>query len=120
MKFLISTIQICLLGFALGLFFPWWTIAVAAFIVPLFIYQSPLRSFLTGFLGIFAFWLLLTITINSSNHSILASKIAFVLPLGGSVPALILITAFIGGLIGGFAALSSSYLSAKRRAHNIS
>ncbi|MBS1936171.1 MAG: hypothetical protein JST96_19380, partial [Bacteroidetes bacterium] len=40
----------------------------------------------------------------------LSQKIAQVLPLGGSVVALILVTAFVGALVAGFAALAGSYV----------
>lgn len=108
MKFLISTLLTALLGFTLGLFFPWWTIAVAGFIIPLVIHQRPGLSFLSGFTAIFLLWTILSLTITSSNNNILAPKIARVLPLGGSVFALVMVTAFVGALVGGLAALSGS------------
>lgn len=110
MRSLIVTILIALLAFALGLFTPWWTIAIAAFIIPLLIYQRPVLSFLSGFAAIFLLWAILSWAITSSNNNVLAPKIAKVLPLGGSVFALVMVAAFVGALVGGFAALSGSLL----------
>ena len=47
---------------------------------------------------------------DNANDGILSVKIASLLPLGGSKWMLIIVTALIGGLIAGFAALSGSYL----------
>jgi hypothetical protein len=113
MKFLVCTLLIALLAYTLGLFLPWWTIAVAAFIIPLIIYQRPGWSFLSGFSAIFFLWALLSWIITSSNNNILAPKIATILPLGGSVFALVIVTAFVGALVGGLAALSGSLVSRK-------
>ena len=110
MKFVISLLLTALLAFAMGLYFPWWTIAIAAFIIPVIIYQRPAMAFLCGFLGIFLLWLLLVWGISTANDSILASRIARILPLGGSAPALMLVSALVGGLTAGFAALTGSLL----------
>ena len=114
MKFLICTLLTALLAFATGLFMPWWGIAVAAFVVPLFLYQRPGLSFLAGFAAIFLLWAILAWVVSATNDNILARKIAVVLPLGGSVFALVLVTAFVGALVGGFAALSGSLIARKR------
>ena len=114
MKFIVSILLVALLAFAMGLFLPWWTIAVAAFIVTIVIVQSPAASFLAGFAGIFLLWALLAWIINSSNDAILAPRVATILPLGGSAGVLIVVTAFIGGLVGGFAGLTGGLLVGTR------
>jgi hypothetical protein len=110
MKFLVSILLTALLGFVSGLYLPWWGIAIAAFIVSALINQEKVKSFLGGFCGIFLLWGLLAWWIDSKNNSILSQKIAQVLPLGGSVFSLVMLTAFIGALVAGFAALAGSYL----------
>ena len=45
-----------------------------------------------------------------ANEGVLSVKIASLLPLGGSKWMLMIVTAFVGGLVAGFAALSGSYL----------
>jgi hypothetical protein len=110
MKFIVSILLTALLSFVSGLYLPWWGIAIAAFIVSVLVPQGRGRAFLAGFVGVFILWGLLAWWIDSKNNSILSQKIAQVLPLGGSVFSLILLTAFIGALIGGFAGLTGSYL----------
>jgi hypothetical protein len=110
MKFLVSVLITALLAFALGLYLPWWTIAMSAFIVSILILQSPGRSFLSGFLGIFILWALLSWLANTSNDGVLAARVALILPLGGSVFMLIFVTAIVGALVGGFGALTGSLL----------
>ncbi len=110
MKFIISTLLTALLGFVSGLYLPWWGIALAALIPSAVIHQGHGRSFLSGFLGIFILWGALSWWIDSKNNSILSQKIAQILPLGGSVFFLVLLTAFIGALVAGLAGLAGSYL----------
>ncbi len=110
MKFIISTIIIAFLAFGFSFFLPWWSIAIAGFMVPVFIQQSNLLSFFSGFLGVLVLWLLLCWTISSANEHILAGRMALILPVSGSAPILILLTAFIGGIVGGISALTGSLL----------
>jgi hypothetical protein len=110
MKFIASFLLTVLLSFAGALFFPWWIIAVAAFAVAALIHQRPLASFAAGFLALFILWGAQAIYLDAKNQHLLATKIASVLPLGGSYILLILLTAFIGGLVAGMAALTASFL----------
>ena len=110
MKFFISIILTGLLAFVIDLYLPWWGIAIAAFLVAALIHQPPRFSYLSGFFGIFLLWFLLSWLIDIKNESILSQKIAVLLPLGGSVFLLMLVTALIGGIVGGLAALSGSFL----------
>ena len=114
MKFIIVLLLIALLGFAAPLYFSWWSFVVTSFIIALFIQQKAFIAFLAGFAGMFLLWLFLTLIIDNANQHILSQKIAQLLPLNGSSLLLILITALIGGLISGFAALTGS-LARKRR-----
>ena len=110
MKLLVAIILTALLSFVSGLYLPWWSIAIAAFIAVLLIPLRSGRAFLAGFLGVFILWSLLALWIDIKNEHILSKKIAEIFPLGGSSVAIILVTAFIGALVGGLAALSGSYL----------
>lgn len=114
MKLLLTTILIALLAFILGLFLPWWSIAIVAFLVPLLLQPSIGTGFLSGFLGIFLLWAVVAFWIDQKNNSILSHKIAQLFPLGGSAILLILVTAFVGGLVGGFAAMAGSSVRLKR------
>ena len=110
MKFLIATILTALVSFIAGLYFPWWTLALASFAVAALIHQKPWKAFFSGFLGLFLLWAGLAFWIDSKNDHILSKRVAELLKLGQSSVAIILVTAFIGALIAAFAALSGSYL----------
>ena len=114
MKVLVAVILTALLAVVGGLYFPWWTIAIASFISVLLIPMRTTKAFLAGFLGIFILWAILAWWIDVKNDSILSRKVAQIFPLGGSSFLLILVTAFIGGLVGGLGALCGSYLRNRR------
>lgn len=105
MKILLTAV----VAFLFQLVLPWWSVAVAAFLVGAGFNQTGLKSFLNGFLGIFALWTLLALGISVFNKMILAERLAvlFTLP-HGIVP--ILITGLIGGIVGGFGALTGNRL----------
>ena len=111
MKFLIATILTALLSFIAGIFVPfWWFFAVAALLVALLVNQNAGKAFFAGFLGLFSLWFVLAFWMDNGNDGILSAKIASLLPLGGSKWILFIVTAAIGGIVAGFAALSGSYL----------
>jgi hypothetical protein len=110
MKFIVSVLLTALLCFAAGLYLPWWSIAICAFIVSALIIQQPFKAFLAGFAGVFLLWLIFSWSLDAANDQILSHRIAQIFPLGGVSFLLIVVTALIGGLVGGLAALSGSYL----------
>lgn len=110
MKFTVSILITALLAFAAGLYMGWWSVALAAFIVAIAIHQAPFKAWLSGFLSIFLLWGGLSLWIDNANQHLLSQKIAIIFPLGGSAILLILVTALIGALVSGFAALTGSYL----------
>ena len=109
MKFFISILVTGLLAFACGLYLPWWSPALAAFVVAALIYQPPLRSFLTGFSAILLLWFGLILAINAANDNILASRVSLVMNLGGSY-MLVILSCIIGAVAGGLGALTGSLL----------
>jgi hypothetical protein len=113
-KFLVNTLLIALLCFAGGLFFPNWIIAPIAFVVSLLLPMRPLLAFLSGFLALFLLWGGLALAADLANGGILATRIAWLLPLSGSPYTLILVTALVGALVGGGGALTASYLKNTR------
>ena len=110
MKFLLAVLLTAVLSFVAGLFLPWWSIAIVSFLVALLLMQNIGKGFLSGFLGIFILWGLLSFWIDVKNESILSHKVAQLFPLGGSSVLMILVTASIGALVGGFAAMAGSSL----------
>ena len=113
MKLIVAIILTALLCFVGGLYFPWWSIAIAAFLTALLVPQFAGKAFLAGFLGVFILWAFLAWWIDMKNHGILSKKVAEIFPLGGSSVLIILDTAIIGALVGGLAAMSGSYLRSR-------
>jgi len=108
MKFVVAIILTALLGFAAPLYFAWWSFAVTSAIVALAVKQKSWVAFVTGFVGLFFLWGGLCFFIDIKNEHLLSQKIAAILPLGGSTPLLITVTALVGALVSGFAALTGS------------
>ncbi len=114
MKFITATILTVLLAFIAGIlsFSPWWGFVITSFLVAILVHQKGWKAFLSSFLGLFLLWAGLAWWIDMQNNSLLSSKIAAILPLGGNSMLLILVTGFIGGLVSGLAAITGSYLRA--------
>ncbi|MBK6935524.1 MAG: hypothetical protein IPH18_00495 [Chitinophagaceae bacterium] len=114
MKFTTAIILTALLGFIAGLlsFSPWWGFAITSLLVAVLVHQKPWKAFLAGFIALFLLWGGLAWWIDIQNSGVLSVRIASILPLGGNKILLILVTAFVGALVSGLAALSGSYLRA--------
>lgn len=110
MRFILSILLTAAISFLAGMFLPWWSIALVAFLVAIFIPQKIGLAFLSGMLGVFILWAILAFWIDVKNNSILSHKISLLMKVGGSSALLIFITALIGGMVGGFAAMAGSSL----------
>jgi len=110
MKFTASLILTALLSFAACLFLPWWSIALAAFLVAALIPQKPGKAFITGFIALFLLWGILSFRISNANENILAHKISLLMLNMDNPYLLMLATALIGALVAGFGALTGSFL----------
>ncbi len=108
MKFIVSFLLTALLSFALGLYMPWWSIAIAAFVVAVFIQQRGWLAFLAGFLSLFLLWGIMSLMISNANNSIMAHKISMLFLKVDNPILLILVTALIGSIVAGFAGLTGS------------
>ena len=108
MKFLVQIILTVIVCFALQYFFPWWTMAIGAFVIAYFIGNSSFPSFIAGLLAIAGLWLGMAFYIDQLTTSILTEKVSKLLSLNAFI-----LTATVGGLVGGFAALTGALLKAK-------
>lgn len=100
------TITIVSLAIILGYFLDWWTVAIAAFIGGAMFGKTSGETFAKGTAAISTLWLLMVWYHHFSTQGILSNKIAQILPVGGNVGLLIAVTVFIGGLVGGWGAMS--------------
>lgn len=105
MKFLIQIVITAVVCFMFQKLFPWWSMAIGAFLVGFIFSNTGPKSFLAGFLAIGLLWLGLAIYVDYSTQSILTEKVAQLFPLN-----LFLLTSLIGGLVGGFASLTGSLI----------
>lgn len=110
MRFLLATLLTAAFSFIAGLFLPWWSLAIIAFLVAIFIQQKTGYAFLSAFTAIFFLWGGLALLIHVQNQGVLTKKMAELFPLQGQSFYLILITAMIGAVVAGFAAMSGSSL----------
>jgi hypothetical protein len=108
MKFIFQVIITALVAFVFQSLLPWWTMAIGAAGVGYFLGNRGLLSFCAGFLGAGLLWLGMAMFIDISTQSILTEKINRILPLNSFV-----LTTLIGGLVGGFAALTGALLKSK-------
>jgi hypothetical protein len=115
MRFLLATLLTATLSFIAGLFLPWWSLAIVAFLVALLIKQKIGLAYLSAFTGIYFLWGGLALLIDIRNHNLLSHKIAQIFPLNGSTVYLLMLTAFIGAIVAGFAAMSGSSIRPMER-----
>jgi hypothetical protein len=88
---------------------PWWAVAVIAFVAAAFAGTRPRHAFWSGFGAVFLVWVIIALFKSVPNNHVLAARVAtlFTLPHWS---VLLAITALIGGLVGGLAALSGFYV----------
>lgn len=112
MKFILSIFLVALVTYAIGIYgsLPWWSFVVTNLIIAVALPIKPAQSFIAGAMGVGALWAGLAFGIDLANNHILSTKVAQILPLGGSYIALIIITAFVGALLGGLASLTGSFV----------
>ena len=107
MKSLSGILLIAILSGIAELFLPWWSIAVVAFAVVLLL--KPGKAFWTGFAGVGIYWLIASMFRDVRNDHILSTRLAGVFHLP-SYWLFLLVTAIIGGLVGGLSAWAGSLI----------
>ncbi len=96
---------ILILSLASGFFLPWWIVAIIAFLAALFLGKTSGQSFWSGFGGVFFAWAILALIKSIPNDNMLAQRVAKLFQLPNWI-LILLITALIGGIVGGMSALS--------------
>ncbi len=108
MKFVIQIIATIIVCFLLQTFLPWWTMAVGSLAVAYAISNKGGASFVAGFIAVGLLWFGMAFYIDQITNSILTEKMNKLLPLNSFI-----LTTLIGGLVGGFSALTGALLRAK-------
>lgn len=115
MKTLIIFLLTGILSYVAGLFYPWWSLAIVAFVIALIFGQRPSGAFFTAFLAIFVFWFSFSFFIDLANDHILANRMSLLF-LKIKAPILMcVLSGFTGGLVAGFAALSGALLRKRKK-----
>ncbi len=98
-----------ILGGIAQYFFPWWSIAIVAFIVGAVQFTHAGKSFAIGTAAITLLWGGYAAFLNNVNGGEMASAVTKL--LGGTLNSVSLISAvgFIGGLVGGTSAMAGTY-----------
>ena len=114
MNFLKQTLFTIALCFILQYFLPWWTLAIGAFIGGYYFGNKGFISFLSGLLAVGILWFVMAFMVDVQTQSVLTEKVARIFPT--KTPGLLfLVTAVIGGLPAGFAALTGALLKTEKR-----
>jgi hypothetical protein len=116
MKGFILFLIIGALSYLAGWWYPWWSIAIVAFVISLIVPQKPLAAFLTAFIAIFVFWFSLAFFQDLANDHILSSRISELFLHVDSPLGIAAVSGLIGGLVAGMAALSASFLRYRKKA----
>jgi CDP-diglyceride synthetase len=96
---------ILLLAFISGYVLPWWVACILAFGASIIMGRTSTQVFWAGFAGIALAWIALALLKSFPNNHILAMRVAKTFHLPHWL-VLLAVTALIGGLAGGFSALS--------------
>jgi hypothetical protein len=101
---------ILLLGILAQLMFPWWSSVIVALWVGYWVADSPSKSYAYGFAAMLLMWSVYAAFQSSANGGLITT--AFSNVFGGKLSGtqLIWATGFIGGLVGGFGAMTGTLL----------
>ncbi|MFY0255826.1 hypothetical protein ACDQ55_17935 [Chitinophaga sp. 30R24] len=116
MKSFAHFLLILIVAYVVGMVMPWWSVAVVAFLVTLLLPLAPGKSFFSGFIGVFVLWLILAFYMDVRNDHLLANRMSQMILQIKSAPLIGVVSAFLGGLVAGFAALTAAYIRAPKNA----
>lgn len=105
MKFIFSFLLQAVLGYAITLFLPWWSVVIVAFVIGFSFKTKGWIAFLAGFAAMIALWAGYATFMDFQNEAILSEKVANLFTLPNSY-YLIYLTGIIGGLLGGMGSLT--------------
>lgn len=106
-SYFIHFLLVLVTGYVGHLFLPFWIAAVVAMLVAFLFKMHPWGSFISGFFAVALLWSLMALLLNSKDGGVLSAKIGEVFN-GISSMQLVVLTGFIGGLLGGFGSLTGS------------
>lgn len=108
MKYILGIIGMILAGLLVAQFLPWWSAVLVCFIAGAVMNMNGWQSFLCGLFAIFLLWGLSAGWDFHNGSYIIANRMGTLLG-GVSGVALMLVTALIGGLLGGLSTMTGGY-----------
>lgn len=111
MTYIFQIVLTIILGAVGELFLPWWSMALAAFLVAIPLTSKGPSAFWSGFAAIALLWGGYALFIGFNTDFILSSKIAELFQVGSPI-ILVALTGILGGLVGGLSSLTGCYLKA--------
>lgn len=110
MRTIINIILIAGLSYLVHFFVPiWWLFALVAFIISFAFGKNGFSAFFAGFLAIFLLWIGITLYGSFENDFILVNKMSNLIGTPHS-SLLFLISALVGGIVGGFSSLTGYFM----------
>ena len=108
LKNMLSILALAVAYWLVPMFLPWWSVAIPAVIFG-FLAKNNLWAFFTAFLVLALVWGVQAQMQNAANAGLLAGKMGTLLGGLGAIQ-MVLVTAVLGGLIGGIFGLSGQAL----------
>ena len=106
-KFILQLILVVAFGYVSHWLLPWWGVMAGAALATIIIYTKAVLSFISGMLGVGGLWFTVAFTINEANNSLLSNGVAELFDLSTGMQ-MVLVTAFLGGLVGGLSGLTGN------------
>ncbi|MVM33243.1 hypothetical protein GO755_24595 [Spirosoma sp. HMF4905] len=107
---MIQIILIAVLSLLAQFVLPWWSLAIIAFLVCFWRSSSAGQSFFAGFYGVALVWLAYAILLHSRTDGVFTGRMSELLFKTNSAILPGLVTAIVGGLVGGLAGLSGYFV----------
>lgn len=107
---MIELILIAVVGLLAQLVLPWWSLAVVAFVICYLRSSSGGRAFVSGFAGTALVWLVYAFVIHTRTDGVFTGRMSELLFKTNTSALPLLVTALIGGLVGGLGGLSGYYV----------
>ena len=107
---MIQVLLIAVLSFLAQLILPWWSIAIVAFLICFWRSRRVGSALREGFLGIALVWLVYALLIHLRTEGVFTSRMNLLLLKSTSPLGMLVITPFLGGLVGGIAGMAGYYI----------
>jgi hypothetical protein len=107
MKFIIQFLAITFSGHLVAMFLPWYGVAMAAFVMGYFLKSRA--NFIAGFCAVAVLWVFNAWLLEDASTSDLADRVTRIFLLDDKA-LLYVLMGVVGGVVGGFAALTGAVL----------